>query len=435
MHALQYQFFLSAQEIDEDAPESWKQMHYYSTSAEDAYETFDQQTRQDVEKWRELRATRIQRRVQDELQAELETQPSLLRESSPFLRVKVHSLQPKENRVESGYLTIWNPSEEQKAAIREGNTLQFFDLAVRESCFDGRLQLSGHKRTVIEKYDRDTFQISKTIGYKDRHFLTMLEVHKLSHSYSKQNLTDLQIDFDTIALSFHQIESSRTNQENVFYLTDETCLVLRVHYNALSSSSKMFLGGCCTAIGLRDLRLRAFDKHQQCAVAHFGDLSSVATSNPRIDTLNSWASESSASELTLMRSFDLRHCEQLGGKKVGFGYIMGMKLEEGSHKYLIQVDCCGYCCQEWPISSNVLQEMIATTYEHTGVLLTPRKDSKVGEPYYLGLGLRATGILWKFELCPSIAIAHEPTQYVVSRATKADRSSLCRDYLALHDMG
>ncbi|KAG7347764.1 BRCA2 repeat domain protein [Nitzschia inconspicua] len=426
------------QEVDQDAPEVWKRV-YNSSTPEDMYQTLAESDQEEIARWREHRSTLIQRRIQDEVEAELETHKSLLRKSAPFLRIKVHSVYPRKHKRESGLLTIWHPSEEHLNSLKEGSCVQAFDLSVRDTLYNGQLQLTANKRTIIEALPEDSFSETKEQVFVERRYLSLIDVHMISHIKAKESEDADPVEFDTVATCFNVTESSKTD-EVVLHLIDETCLVLRVHCKSLPYILKVLLGeesGVITSFALRDLRLRSFDTHQQCAVAEFTDLSSVISTNDRIEELAFWAeNEGSAEVLAASTRLEvgLPEWEQCEEERVGFGYIMGLRVEEKSQTLYIQVDCCGFCCQDWELPFSVLQNMVSVDSPGvTSSIHSPSLENRMERLGLLGLILRSRGTLWEFQL--RLNRKHSNfNAFVVTKATPANNSMLCNLYLTLPEL-
>jgi hypothetical protein len=427
------------QEVDENAPEAWNRM-YSSFNPDEIYMSLKDNEQEEITRWNEQRSRLIQKRLQDEVQAELETQTSLFRDSAPFLRVKVHSINPREGRCESGLLTIWNPKEEQLNLLKEGSFVQVYNLTVRDSMHDGQLQLTANKRTVIEAYTFESLSIPDEMGYLERRYLTVIDVHTLSHRsvMEVENVTHL-VEFDTAVVFVYMTKSSNPDAEIIFYVTDETYLMLRIHCKSLPYSLKMLLAeneNFGSAFGLRDLRLRPFDTSDQCAVAEFTDFSSVVATNDRIDQLTNWAAVEGTSGLVSITGglkAKLPLWEQIGESRVGCGYIMGLRFEESSQQLYIRVDCCGYCCREWELPSPILRQMVsAVSSTNSSVVHSPYMKSRIEELGILGSILSARGTLWQFRLTVKPSSTY-PLDCVVSEATIADKFLLNCHYLVLSE--
>ena len=79
--------------MDDDAPDIWKRL-IVSTSPDEFFEALDSKEKTTISDWKERRLNMLQRRIQEEVVAELETDTSLERKSTPFIRVKVASIIP-----------------------------------------------------------------------------------------------------------------------------------------------------------------------------------------------------------------------------------------------------------------------------------------------------------------------------------------------------
>ncbi len=384
----------------------------------------------------------LRRRIQDEVEAELETETSLLRESSPFLRVKVHSIDPRDACHESGLLTIWHPTAEQLSLLKEGSAVQIFDLAVRHSLFDGYIQLKANQRTVIEHFSIHISSIVDRIGYTERRFLTMLEVHKLAHAAcTKAGTQPEHVDVDTAVVIVHIHEPSNTQEQTILFVTDETNLILRVQCKSLPHSLNVLLSGkpkhSC-AFALCDLRLLGFDSFQQCAVAEFTDLSSVIASNDRVEDLTAWVSQLTNSDLSHIAAClkaGLPRFEQNGDTRVAVGYIIGLRADATSDVLYVQVDCCGFAFYEWELPFPVLERMLSTVSSQ--IQNASRSSSE--EVIAKGLGalesiFRARGMVWKFHILLKPTTAGQ-NQHIVSQADLADDTLIAQIYLTLPEPG
>jgi hypothetical protein len=218
------------QDVDENAPEAWKRM-YSNSSPDEVFVSLKGNEQEDITRWNDQRSKVIQQRLQDEVQAELETQSSLSlhRKSAPFLRVKVHSVNPRQGRCESGLLTIWNPNEEQLNLLKEGSFVQIYNLTVRDLLHDGHLQLTANNRTLVEGYSFDSPLFTGKIGYVARRYLSMIDVHMLCHHSATGGEKTIQSDeFDTVVACANMTMTSNGKQEFLIYVTDESYLILRI---------------------------------------------------------------------------------------------------------------------------------------------------------------------------------------------------------------
>lgn len=387
-------------------------------------------------KWHARRSSMIRRRIQEEVESELEVESSLLRESTPFVRIKVHSIQSKETRHESCILTVWQPTEEQLSILKEGCSVQIQNLAVRESSYDGRIQLSANSRTPIESYPIQSVSFMEQIGFRHRCFLNLYEVHKLSHF--ADNLVGSSItsgkDFDVAAVQINMMEPTDTCNERRLYVTDETNMVLRIHCKvplAGSTARGLTSDGNLSFIPLAlcDLRIKPFDPDEQCAVAEFGELSSIATTNCRVEELGRWVAVARDKELQQIAAYCNANISLWDGgdQRIAFGYVVGLGAES-VEKLFIEVDCCGQGLHKWEFPIHLLESMLSAlnSAETPSVVLGPREESRVSNLGVLGPIFRARGVLWRFRLSSN---RHHS---IVYSACKANRAVLGRLYLTWH---
>jgi hypothetical protein len=395
-----------------------------SSIPEEIYETFDNQEKKIISRWREQRNALVHRRVQQEVEAELETDTTLIRESKNFQRVRVYSIDPKTSCRESALLTIWQPTEEQLGLLKEGTAVEIHNLALRDATYDGSLQLIANSRTSIESFTFQASSLIEKIGFRQRRFLNIFQVHKLSHEATHDRFRRKQSDFDVAAVQIHVVEPSDSSDAFSFYVTDETNLILRVHCKKPPLMLKTLLLGekRFSPYAMRDLVICPFDQEQQCAVAEFRDMSSFVMSNEHVERLKNWASLSSRKDLSQIAAYlraGLPLWEQDSDQKVSLGYIMGLRTES-KDKIYIEVDCCGHGCYEWKLPARVLQQMISSiSVDDLQVSLSPEQEDRISKFGMLSKILRARGILWRFQLS-SVAVAES----VVCSATEANKHNI-----------
>eukprot|EP00751_Fragilariopsis_kerguelensis_P034173 CAMPEP_0170968308 /NCGR_PEP_ID=MMETSP0735-20130129/43197_1 /TAXON_ID=186038 /ORGANISM="Fragilariopsis kerguelensis, Strain L26-C5" /LENGTH=331 /DNA_ID=CAMNT_0011387345 /DNA_START=11 /DNA_END=1004 /DNA_ORIENTATION=+ len=317
------------QEVDENSPDVWKQV-MTSSRPEEIHESFNDQDKDTFSRWKEQRSALIHSRVREELEAELETETSLTLESKRFQRVLVYSTNPKNSGRESALLTIWQPTEEQLGLLKEGTSVEINDLAVRDTIYDGNLQLIASSKTIIKSFVFQASSLIEKIGFRHRRFLNMFQVHKLSHEANKTTRKK-PLDFDVAAVQMHVIEPSDFLDAFLFKKT-------------LLLGEKRF-----SPYAMRDLHICPFDQEQQCAVAEFRERSSVVMSNQYVERLVNWVSLAAQKDLPQIVAYlraGLPLWEQTSDKRISLGYIMGLRTES-MEKIYIEVDCCGHGCYEW----------------------------------------------------------------------------------------
>lgn len=376
----------------------------------------------EISKWKEKRSSSINRRVREEVESELEVETSLVRESTSFLRVKVHSIHPKSSVNESAILTIWQPTEEQLAFLNEGTAVEIHNLAVRHSAYDGVPQLVANSRTIIERFEFEASSLAKTIGFRHRRFLNIFSVHKLSHQVSNEKGGKISNEnFDTAAVQIH-VQTTNVEDDFTFYLSDETNLILRVHCRNPPSALKTFLLSkrqSFPTYAMRDLIIRPFDDEEQCAVAEFSEVSSVVSTNDRLENLSKWvaSSEFEVQQIAAYVEAGLPLWESDCIKKIYLGYVIGFRCES-IEKLYIEVDCCGQGAFEWKVPFAILEQMISTI---SSVNLQKCLSIQDGE---LSSVFRSKSVLWRFQ------VVSEP-DVVVYSATKAEKRAIGHLYKTL----
>ncbi len=401
-----------------------------STAPEDTFESLSVDERSTVSKWKEKRNSLINRRVREEVESELEIETSLVRESTSFLRVKVHSIDPKRSCNESAMLTIWQPTEEQLGFLKEGTTVEIHNLAVRESAFDGILQLVANSRTIIEASTFEVSSLADKIGFRHRRFLNLFHVHKLSlGASSKKGGTRMNETFDVAAVQIH-VQTSNIPEDFTFYLSDETNLLLRVHCRDPPPALKTFLSTEKQSFphyAIRDLLIRPFDHERQCSVAEFSDISSLVLKNHRVEALSKWVASSSQGEIHQIATYiksGLPLWEQSCDTKIYLGYVIRVR-NKGIENFYIEVDCCGQGSFEWKVSVDVLGQMIPVISSDIDKenIFNDAKNSALKDSLLSSL-FRSRGILWRFKLLT------EP-EIVVCSATEAEKQNIGQLYKSL----
>ena len=414
------------------APEIWTRL-LKSGSPSEFYGGLTDGEKATIENWRGKRSIVLRDRVQKEIEAELECVESLIRESIPFLRVLVQSAAltfSNEGKREQALLTIWSPTEEQVCVLQEGSLVQIQNLAVRETEFDGLVQLTANSRTYIEACVRAS-RISPHVclGYTKRYFQNLFQVHVLSHQAAATKVgkslgrTD---DVDLVACLL-RVEKDAFSNAVTLHVTDESQLILRVHCEYLPPSIAAPSSSLCAeaqnlacdhyrVVAFCDLRVLPYDGISNCAVARFCNTSSLSKSAPtkRIQDLRRWTSTTIGrqsldqttkylhAQLTMWPSYD---------PLTAFGYVMGVKVESlisssGELLYL-EVDCGNSDFEEWEFPIHLLQDMLSASSmgkilkSHGGscfVALNSAAESDVAKMKTLEKLFRSSGILWRFEL-------------------------------------
>lgn len=398
-----------------------------SEAPEETYQSFSNDDKCIVNSWKEKRNSLISRRVREEVESELEIETSLTRESTNFIRVKVHSVDPKDLCNESAMLTIWQPTEEQLSFLKEGTSAEIHNLAVRESTYDGISQLVANNRTIIEPFAFDASLLAEKIGFRQRQFLNLFQVHALSHGASNEKGRTKK-NFDVAAVQIH-VQTSK--EDFIFYLSDETNLILRVHCRSPPSMLKALLSAekqSFPSYALRDLFILPFDQNEQCAVAEFCDMSSVVLTNHRLESLSKWVASSSKTEIQQVAVYiraGLPLWEHDCNEKIYLGYVMGLR-SDGFEKLYIEVDCCGQGSFQWKLPIEILQRMLSEISPGDTPQESRFADAKYRASKVCSLSsiFRARGLLWRFQLLTD-------PEAVVCSATKVNKHNIGHLYNTL----
>ena len=437
--------------MDDDAPDIWKRL-IVSTSPDEFFEALDSKEKTAISDWKERRLNILQRRIQEEVVAELETDTSLERKSTPFIRIKVASIIPSgKSKCDEALLTIWEPTEEQLQALKEGAAIQIQNLGVRQAPYDGLLQLTASNRTQMEAIDISGFTCNPGfVGHRKRQFHSLFQVHAISHKLMMSSDNDFPTthwpDIDTVVVHVRTIvPSAHSVGEYRIFVTDESQLLLRIHCdetllsritNAAPKRKSRVANNdddLYRVLQLCDLRILPFDYEEDCAVARFVDVSSLAvkTSTPRVGMLQRWASFTRKSHLQRVSLYlDARLTQwSRTDSLTAVGYILGLKItsSEGLH---IEVDCgSSFGVEEWELPGPLLQKMIlvAGGIEGQQVALSLEEESRFAELGVVGPILRARGILWRFQLhskAGSTATREGGCCFSISQASPVEKQSL-----------
>lgn len=165
------------------APALWQRL-MASASPGDFYEQLSRSDQAIIDKWKERRDYLLRDMVQKEIEARLEGDTALCRESTPFIRVFVKSYDTREadavgyavNTCEGAMLTIWDPSEQQFGILHEGNVVRIRNLAVRASKHEGLLQMTAGAKTQMELALSSPIPLA-SFGCAKRSFTNILRVH------------------------------------------------------------------------------------------------------------------------------------------------------------------------------------------------------------------------------------------------------------------
>jgi hypothetical protein len=445
--------------VDEMAPEVWQRL-MASASPGDLYEQLSQSDQAIVEKWKEKRDYLLRDMVQKEIEARLEGDTALCRESTPFIRVFVKSYDTREsdavsyavNSCEGAMLTIWNPSEQQIGLLREGHVVRIRNLAVRASKHEGLLQITAGGKTQMDLATSSPIPLA-SIGYANRFFTNILRVHLTAKKCSAAMIPTSpapEVDTVGIVLRASQEGSNPTEERETIYLTDETGMVLKIErdqlldaddaFSSLSSSALQNIENPVT-VAFRDLRVTHFDFTENCSVAVFAQTSSVAiqAANSRVSSLIRWAKSASGSAILrraaacIDAGINTIRQQSSAATITAIGYIAGFDIPdlpgENNPSHLeIRVDCGMPELQAWDFPFFLLDEALRIcSVTPEPVSLDQAHDEKYANLKVLGKIFSARGLLLSFSLrkkSSNMAKPCDDERYEVRQVRVADCSAL-----------
>lgn len=429
---------IRVKDIDEGAPSVWKS----HAAGNFGIGNLSEEERLVLTSWIERRRALLQRRVQEEIEAELQADDSLLRTSVPFIRAKVHSVGTSKSAPgpssESALLTIWDPLEDQLRLLQEGAVLEFRDVAARPP-YEGLLQLSVSGRAVFRRVDPAFVDAISSDTYRKRSYVDLFEVHLHSRTLEETKGTERRcwhsMDFDTTGILVGGLKESVGGVPGVaLYLTDESHLLLRIHFDKLPLEllkkhrmGKLFAQeSSSNATTFMDLHMLGFDNTMNCAVARYTKLSSISTAPAETQQrFDEWTRESNQHVKRVASHVRLDLPVSVSGETVPIiGFIIGAK-SFGSDTLKIDVDC-GTSVEELILPVHLL----ATAKDgscSTG--FTVSQELRLLEMHKLDFLFRAQTTLWRFDISklPSKCSA-AACPYMVRKVSKVDSNQMAFMY-------
>ena len=423
------------------APDLWKSL-MKSMSPSEFFEGLHADEKAIVSKWREKRSSILRDRLQKEVEAELECDTSLIRKSTPFIRLLVQTRdvasqeeQPrKAANCEEALLTIWQPTEEQIGVLKAGAVLQLQNVAVRESKFDGLVQLTANSRTCLEALESSAVLTPSSSQSSKRWFQNVFRIH--IHSHKLQGSADGNsrlVDVDTVVVLLKvETPDSSADEKLILYVTDETKLILRIHCDivpcGLERSSWEHQCGkksIMRILSFSNVRVLPFDLVENCAVARFSDTSILSkAASDRSDLLRNWA-ESRGQDTVDSVSYFVGARLSIRERHdwlTALGYIIGFKVES-SASLQIEVDTGGDELQEWEFPIHLLQKLVFEGLE-VNVALCPDEEKRAIALGVMEQLFRARGIIFRFQLRRKLETGGLANRFLVSALEVAENVRL-----------
>lgn len=410
--------------MDEDAPQIWKEIKKASFS-EDTISSLNDTDRECVLAWEEKRRHSIQDRLKQAIEAEIECETCLIRESVPFVRARVHSLHFSGNKNEEALLTIWQPTDEQLSLLQDGHAVQIENVFVRDSKYAGMLQLTCNNRTVVHPCEIP-HSVHNRLSHFRRRDLSLYDIHLRSHKMTCET-QGLKFEFDTTAIV---LLHRKFGDKTVAYVVDEFNVLLRIEDQNQRLPRQLIV--CRTSkefevLRFSDLSLLSFDTDENCAVAYFQDHSQVHnTAHARSEELRCWARTGDGSNRLHRLSHYLQadiSPWQSSSLMTAFGYIVGLR-EKSHNLYVVEVDCGTEESQEWEVSALLLEKALPIARENESAIFMKKEERCVPRGPFAGL-LCARGLLWYFNLQKISQKSDSGCKYKVNIIEAASAGSLC----------
>jgi hypothetical protein len=448
--------------VDELAPPLWSHLTA-SHSPEDFFYSLNNEEKAVIDRWRAKRSAMLQRRIQQEVHSRIEDEESLVRNSTPFLRLLVTShdrslLNPLDRekincRKEDAIITIWSPTEEQMSLFREGAAIRAENLSTRQY-YDGRLQLAANGRTNISL--RSSTSVSRDIlslCYTERTNTSLFQIHICSRrQLQRGNVTANPFgvcgEHDVTGVILKVVESESKEKTSV-YLTDMSKLVVRVQCGGMKSIGDTLglrspVARLCVAhprvVAFRDLTVLPFDEVENCAVVEFRAVSSIRSDgvDPISSNLHQWVESSTGRARLICHAAYLdAGLLTLQRPQATFttlvGYIAGFKVQPSQHLRVL-VDAGIETIQEFAFPFHLLPDVVLPNSKHETVSLNAEEEGLCSKLKFLGTFFRARGILHRFLLkrAPQTITSYRSCEFEVCQINAIDIEALCGVYEAMH---
>lgn len=454
-------FFYMLKDVDELAPPVWIRL-MKSSSQEEMYHELNSEETALVEKWRSKRGAMLQTRIQQEVQAKLEDEPSLERDSTPFIRLVVQShdrsflgcgrrQKQRAKLSNTAVLTVWSPTEEQLHVLREGAVVRAQSMSAGKRMYDGKIQVTGNSRTPMAALPStpQSQEILKLSGYTERNYSSVFQLHVssrrlLQSSTSRTHASDSnECDFFGVIL---KVTEEETCKRASIYLVDKSNLVVRVqceHVRGLGS-----LIGLCSPFAsqcveqpriavFRDVTVAPFDKVENCAVVEFRGLSSfrAQSAEPLTGGLKLWAESVAGrqhlSKLAAYWDAGLSIVQRSQATYTpAIGYIAGFTIQDSQLRIL--VDCAAGNLHEWALPPHLVNDLKLPESSYESVSLSPKDEETYSRLSLLGKIFIAKGVLFRFTLkrTPQTITSSRPCEFEVSHITQADPELIASVYEA-----
>jgi hypothetical protein len=241
------------------------------------YALKDSAQRQILE-WKEKRSVSLQRRMQEEMESKLEEIEFDNTTTTPFLRCIVRSAGlDSEGLEDEAVLTIWQPSEDQMAILKNGACLRLQRVDVQPHTYNGRKQLQARRETAMYVSENTppciTTKTTSRVVYSN-----LLDVHVIARSIENADDFGTHERLNLIGYVVAVGHNRSTPKSTTVCLTDESNLLLKIVFpnargqlnhdiRALLESHSVAASRSTFAVaGFEQLRVHRFDTEDSSTV-------------------------------------------------------------------------------------------------------------------------------------------------------------------------
>lgn len=364
--------------MDCDAPPAWKNV-VDDVLSED-YEILDDDTRNEINRWKSQRICLIQRRMQQELESKLEEMDiEEIKPSKPFVKVLVtsdigylneHTVTRSD--CNDAFVTIWNPSTEQLDLLRTGAVIRIKNLDAKGPRFEGLRQFSGGPSTPI--LPLSTFQPCESGTRFQRQRKSIFSLHLQSKRYLEDSSNDRSQNNSEVSVVGILLDARKHEicDDWFVYLTDKSQLLLKIHCVKPCDKLRRFLiNGLETDIPVvlefRRILVMKFDDLEQCTIVKYSK-GSTFCENPCChfaETLLEWSmSDDGYTSIAKQRSYLNVGVRELSSfqahRSYAVGYIAGLFVLPSLPELIIKVDCGASNLYTWRFPIALIQSFIST---------------------------------------------------------------------------
>jgi len=409
-----------------------------ATDALEFYESQSIENRRVIQSWKDKRLRLIEESRRKSLDRAFNEQIIPIRESKPFLRLKVAALLSESSSncsTKEATITFWNVNESQLNLLEEGRHLRLRSMTVKNKVYGSELQLCNCTKTRIIKLSHNAKSAALS-GFVKR---TCLSFTKL-HVYSKSFESPFDIDFIGIVLLSITRRSARKNF-NLVYFSDESGLIIRLERedcHGCSDTGQWKLSrktseGCVFTIC--DVEIMPFDHFEGCAVMKWTPKSSITSNYKRREE-----SIKNSFDVDANRKARLRTMVSAGVSRdmiipnsleVFVGYLVGVSLVNSLQSIALLIDCGNQnkhiLCPNEKI--NELISLICQSEGHLSSLLSnidrlwrlDEEDTSLSKD--IESACLSSGILLHFHV-QKLDSAHRGSEYSLMNVKKANTRAL-----------